>query len=278
MEKTEKQAPAIDIANMDTTVSPGENFYLYANGGWMKNNPIPEEYGRFGTFDQLGEHNNELVRDLIKKTAAESHEAGSVAQKIGDFYNMGMDSATIEQQGLEPLKNEFAKIEGIQNKKQLQEQIAYMHTIGVYPLFYMYGSSDSKNSEMVVTHLAQGGLGLTDRDYYVSDDARSKEIRENYLAHVTKMFELLGNDSVAANQTADMIMDFETKLAKASMTRLERRDPYKTYNKMDLRKLSEDSPNYDWNSYFTEIGLGDPGKIIVGQPVFFSEVSDMMNN
>jgi putative endopeptidase len=278
MEKTEKQAPAIDVTNMDTTVSPGENFYLYANGGWMKNNPIPEEYGRFGTFDQLGEHNNELVRDLIIKTAEETHEDGSIAQKIGDFYNMGMDSATIEQQGLDPLKDEFAKIDAIQNKKQLQEQIAYMHTIGIYPLFYMYGSSDSKNSEMVVTHLSQGGLGLTDRDYYVSDDARSQEIRNNYLTHVTKMFELLGNDSVTARQTADMIMDFETKLAKASMTRLERRDPYKTYNKMDLSKLTEESPNYNWTGYFTEVGLGDPGDIIVGQPAFFSEVSDAMNN
>lgn len=275
--QTFAQDKAIDRKNMDTTVKPGEDFYRYANGGWLENNPIPKEKSRYGSFDQLADKGKEQVRKLIKKTAAKEHEDGTVAQQIGDFYASGMDMDARNQAGIKPIMADLKKIEAISSPEDVMDMVAYMHKTGMGPLFYLYGSADAKNSEMVVTHLMQGGLGMPNRDYYTSDDDRTKKIREKYEEHLTSIFRLTGSDESMANQMAERVLDMETRLAKKSMTMLELRDPHKRYNKMDLAKLSETAPNINWKRYFNNMGLGDPGVIIVGQPKFFSEVSTMLD-
>jgi len=269
---------AVNLNDMDPNTRPGDNFYQYANGGWMKNNPLPEDKSRYGTFDELQENNNKLVRNLIEKLSETKHDAGSVAAKIGNFYAAGMDTVNIEKQGLAPLEKEFDKIEAIQTSEDIQKEMARMHTLFIHPLFILYGDVDEKNSKMFITQLWQGGLGMTDRDYYLKDDPRSKEIRVAYLDHLTKMFGLLGDSPETAKKEAETIMSLETRLAKASRTRLENRDPVKTYNKMDLAGLKKLAPALNWEAYFDEVGIPDPGVMNVGQPEFFEEVSNLLTS
>jgi putative endopeptidase len=277
MENKEKnEQKAIDITDLDTTVNPGDDFYAYANGGWMEKYPIPEEYGRFGTFDKLARDNEEMVKSLVISLAGEEHEPGSIAEKIGVFYAMGMDTVKLDREGISPINAELEKIEGLKSKEDMQAHVAYLHTHRISPFFGFYGGPDRKNSNMNIAQVFQGGLGLTDRDYYVKDDPRSTEIREEYLKHVAKMFELMGYPTDKAIIAANTIMDIETRMAKASMTRLERRDPHKTYNKMSFDSLQEIAPGISWDLYFTGIGLDEPGGLNVGQPGFFKEISAMM--
>jgi len=271
-----EKSMAINLNDMDTTVHPGDNFYEYANGGWIKNHPLPEDKSRFGTFDELQENNNKLVRHLIEKLSESKNEAGSVAEKIGDFYGVGMDTAIIEEQGLTPLKKEFEKIESIQSLEDVQAEVARMHSMSIYPLFIIFSNVDGRNSKMVIAQMWQGGLGMTDRDYYVKDDSRSKEIRVAYLDHLNKMFGLMGDSPDKSGKEAQTIMDIETRLAKASRTRLENRDPVKTYNKLDMDSLKKLAPTFDWESYFDQIEVPDPGKINVSQPEFIKEVSNLL--
>lgn len=270
------QNKAIDPVNLDQKVDPGKNFYLYANGGWLENNPIPDDKSRFGSFDLLADSARKQVRELIKKTAGKDHKQGTVAQKIGDFYSSGMDIEARNKNGLKPLKKELKAIEKAGNNQEIMKVITDMQKNGLYPLFTLYATADAKNSEMVRTHLFQGGLGLPNRDYYTDTDERTKEIRKKYVEHVSKMFRLTGEKDADADKIAQKILELETRLAKASMTPLELRDPHKRYNKMDLAKLQETSPEIDWKSYFETLGLGDPEVIIVGQPDFFAEISTMM--
>lgn len=270
------QNKAIDPVNLDQTIDPATNFYLYANGGWLENHPIPDDKSRFGSFDLLADSARQQVRELIKKTAGKDHKKGTVAQKIGDFYSSGMDLEARNKNGLEPLKEELKAINKAKTNQEIMGVIAEMHKNGLYPLFTLYGTADAKNSDMVRAHLFQGGLGLPNRDYYTDTDERTKTIRKKYVGHISKMFVLSGEKEAEAKKTAREILELETRLAKASMTPLELRDPHKRYNKMDLAKLQETSPEMDWEYYFETLGLGDPGIIIVGQPDFFAEISTMM--
>ncbi len=263
---------------MDTTVSPGEDFFRYANGSWIENNPIPDEYSRYGSFEKLSEENYEKLKTLFYKVADSDADKGSIEQKIRDFYNTGMDSTKIEKQGIVPLKAEFEKIDNLQSIKQVQNHLAYLHSRGVYPGFHIFAYADEKNSNMVIAHLMQGGLGLPDRDYYTSNDGRSKELRKAYIDHLQQMFALLGDNKEIAERNAHMVMNLETRLAHASMTRLERRDPHKTYHKMNVKKLQHMTPDFDWAFYFDGIGLENPGEFNVRQPKFFAELSDMMQD
>ena len=277
--KTTKQTvPPLDPQNMDLTVKPGDNFYQYANGNWIKNNPIPDEYSRFGAFEYLIEENYTALRTILEGSAKNTKaQTGSLEQKIGDFFATAMDTVAIEEAGLTPLTAEFEKIAALKTKKDVLDQIAYMHSKSLFPLFFIFPEQDKKNSEMVITYLWQGGLGMTDRDYYISDDGRSKELRSEYVKHLVKMFELMGDDSESARKAADTIMKIETRLAKASNTRLENRDPQATFNKMDLNKFGSIS-KYDWPSYFETIGVSDPGEINVAQPKFFTEIGRMVSD
>jgi len=268
---------AIDPANMDKNVKPGDNFYEYVNGGWIKNHPIPPEYSQYGAFTVLYENNQKELKALVDEISKKKEvKKGSVEQKIRDFYNSGMDTNSIEKLGITPIKPELEKIAAISNLRMVQKEMARMHTMGIHPLFYFYAGADEKNSTMEIANLYQGGLGLPDVDYYLNDDAASKKLRDAYVSHVAKMFELKGDDSKTASKKAHEVLDLETKLAKTSFTRIERRSPEKNYNKMPVTQLQHISPDFNWKAYFTNIGLDNPGEINVGQPRFFTGISKIM--
>lgn len=273
-----EKVPAIDLKNMDTTLSPGNDFYKYANGNWIKNNPVPDEYSRYGAFEVLQEKNYKDLRTILEDAAKNtSAEKKSNEKKIGDFYTAGMDSVKIDKEGITPLKDEFLKINAVKSKKDLSREIARLHTMGVYPLFYVYAAQDEKNSTMVIAQLRQGGLGLPDRDYYIKDDARSKEIREEYKKYVTGIFILMKEDKKTAQKNADTILTIETELANASWTRIDLRDPQKGYNKMRVEELQKKSPYIKWAEYFSAIGLDKPGDVNVGQPSFFKKMDEVLS-
>ena len=273
------EVKGFDRSNMDTTVSPAVNFYEYANGNWLKNNPIPDEYSIWGTFNQLAEENYKILKKILEKAAKDKNaERGSNEQKIGDFYFTGMDSTQIEKDGYNPIKPELKKIAAIKSRQDLYKEIAELHKKGTPALFNFFGNADAKNSDMEIAQLAQGGLGLPDRDYYTHEDARSNDVRTKYVEHVAKMFILIGQDKELAEKNANIVMNIETRLAKASLTRVERRDPNKNYNKMTLAHLSEIDPGFEWKNYFKLVGMPNPGDINVGQPDFFKEVAVMIND
>ena len=275
-EKKEHEIMAIDPHNMDILTEPGTNFFQYANGGWMKNNPIPADKGRYGTFDKLKESNNKIIRELINNLSATEHAENSISQKISDFYTIGMDTLKIENQGLSPLSEYFQQIDALSSKDEIEEAITTMHSFGIYPLFILFGGVDAKNSKMFIAQIYQGGLGMSDRDYYLNDDPRSTEIREAYKVHLKKMFELLGDSESLAGQNAKTVMDIEVCLAEASNTRLENRDPEKTYNKVNWNELTKIVPELNWRKYFDGIGLSDPGEVNINQPDFLKEVNELL--
>lgn len=276
--KSKEEIKAIDKANMDLKVNPAADFDNYANGGWKVNNPLPADKSRFGTFDKLRDVAEKQLQLLFAKITTENQEQGSIGQKIADMYNLGMDSVTIEKQGAEPLKPYLAEIAALKTISEVQNLLAQYHASGNGTLFDFYGSPDDKNSNWVIAQLNQGGLGLSDRDYYVTQDDRSKEIRYEYVKHIAKMFVLAGYDETSATAKASKVMTLETRLANASMTRLETRDPEKVYHKMDLKGLTEISPAYDWNLFFEKVSLPGQKEINVGMPEFFREVSKMMTD
>lgn len=272
-QNTKKTLP-LDPANMDLSVKPGDDFFQFANGTWIKNHPIPDEYSRYGSFEILVEENYAQLKNLFANAEKNRKTTEDpTLEKIGTFYAVGMDEDKINQDGVAPLNAYFEKIKGIETKNELQKVVAEFHKTGIAPWFRIYAGQDDKNSEMVIPQLRQGGLGLPDRDYYTKTDNRSKEIREAYLQHLVKMFMLLGEDQEKAKSAAKTVMTIETRLAKASMTRLEQRDPHKTYNKMSVSKLSALSPEMGWNDYFKHIGLPDPHDVNINQPLFFQELS-----
>lgn len=275
-QEVQKEA-TLDVSLIDTTVNPAEDFYHFANNGWMAANPLPDDESRFGSFDMLGKETNKKVNELVVELSKASHEKGSDEQKIGSFYAQGMDTAKINKLGLTPLKPEFDRIDAIANLADVNAQIAHFHLNGIGTLFGFYGSADAKNSDMNIAHLTQGGLGMN-RDYYVEAGERNEMLREEYVKHVTAMFELSGVSADEAKDKAVRIMALETRLAKASMTLLERRDPHKTYNKKDLAGVKKIASNLDWDGYFKAMELGDPGDINVGQPDFFAEVNKMLTD
>ncbi|MGE5480228.1 MAG: M13 family metallopeptidase [Chloroflexota bacterium] len=267
---------AIDAADMDTKVKPGDDFFEYANGGWLKKNPIPGEYSRYGAFEELNELNLKQMRELMESAAKSGSGKGTNEQKIGDFYSSGMDQDKINKDKLNGIKFLFDKVDGVKTIADVQRVAAELHTYGIYPMFYIYSGQDEKNSDMVIANFYQGGLGLPDRDYYVGTDKRSGEIRDAYLKHVEKMFTLanLGDGAAAAKK----IMDLETKLAKASSTRLELRDPKANYNKMKVEELVKLAPDFDWMGYFKTIGINNPGEINIGQTRFAAEFSKLQKS
>ena len=274
MKKTE---PAIKIANMDTTVKPGDDFFRYANGNWLKNNPIPAEYSIYGSFEALKEDNNKQLRSIMEDAMADkAAKPGSIKQKIGDFYASGMDSVSTEKTGIKAIQSELDKIDGIKNAADLINLVAYFHTTGVNMLFNFGSGQDDKNSTKVIAQLYQGGLGLPDRDYYLSPDPRSKEIRGEYVKHMGKIFELAGNKADVATKDAETVMSLETKLAEVSSTRLDLRDPIANYNKTDLAGLIKIAPEFDWTKYFATIGLKATGEINVGQPKFYAGMGHLV--
>jgi putative endopeptidase len=273
-----KTEPAINSANMDTTVNPGDDFYQFANGSWLKNNPIPDEYSRYGAFEVLDEENYVQLKTIFAEASADKNAAaGSVNQKIRDFYNSGMDTVTIEKNGISPLKPELDQIEAFATPADVQKMLIRQHASGNYPLFYLFSSQDEKNSNQVIAMTYQGGLGMPDRDYYLEGDPRSKEIRAAYVAHMIKMFVLAGSTPEQAAKDADVVLKIETEMAKISSTRIELRNPVANYNKTDLAGLQKMAPEIDWKGYFTGLNLAENTEINIGQPKFISGMAKMIN-
>ena len=276
--EVEIKEKAVDIANMDQSVKPGDDFNQYANGGWIKNNPVPDDKTQYGSFTVLYDANQIKLQELVLESAESSAPAGSIAQKIGDFYNSGMDTTTIESRGMQPIEASLAQVDALSSNNQLLPFIAEVHKKGGHTLFYFFGSQDDQNSSMVIANFYQGGLGLPDRDYYTSDDARSVEMRAAYIEHIQNMFELTGYDATKAEASAQSIMKLETRLAEVSLTRLENRDPFRTYNKMTLEELQEMAPEVNWAEYFAIIGLPEPGDINVRQTDFIKAAAKMLKD
>ncbi|OFX18594.1 MAG: hypothetical protein A2041_03355 [Bacteroidetes bacterium GWA2_31_9b] len=274
-QKEVKEKITLDVSLIDTTFDPANDFFRYANNGWMKKYPLPADESSYGTFNQLRKETSIKVQTLIEELAKGKHEKGTIEQKIGDFYAMGMDSAKIEEQGLAPLKPEFERIASIATIEDVQNQIAHFHLYGIGTTFSFFGSADVKNSDMNIAHIGQGGLGMSDRDYYVNGDERSQELRKAYVAHLEKMLILGGISEEQAKVDAQTIMKIETRLAQASMTRLESRDPNATYNKKTQAEVKELYPNFNWDKYMSNIGLDYTGDINVRQPNFFAEINKM---
>jgi putative endopeptidase len=271
-----KTTPAIDPANLDKSVLPGNDFDTYANGGWKKLNPLPADRGRFGSFDKLAEVSEKQVKDLVTATAAATNPKGSIPDKIATLYNSGMDSAKIEKQGLQYLSSYFQEIDKISTPEDVQSAIIRFHKYGFSPLFGLYAAADARNSKMVIAQLTQAGMGMPDRDYYLNEDPRSVDLRSKYVSYMTTMFKLLGNDEATSTANAQKVMSLETLLAKAAMSRLEMRDPNKRYNKVTTAELAKLSPVFNWTRYFAELGVGDPGSVNLNQPNFVKEVSNLL--
>ncbi len=276
VKKEKMEQKPIDLDRMDLTVNPAEDFNLYANGNWLKNNPIPEDKSRYGNFDILGDENEKQIKSLLAEILKGKHQEGTIEQKIADFTRTGMDTVKIEEQGASVLDSEFKRINEISNLEQVQEQILYFQRNGITAPFYIYAQPDKKNSQEVVTYLYQSGLSLPDKDYYLSDVERFVNIRTKYQEYVKQIFMMLGDNDEQAQKNADEVLKIETAFAKVSMSRLMLRDPHKTYNKNTLESLKEMCPQFDWDKYFKALNLPNPGVIIVSQPEFIAEMGKML--
>ena len=267
----------LDPANLDTTVSPRENFYHYANGGWLRRNPIPPEYSRWGSFTELFDRNlNQLHGIVDSATAMADAPKGSDAQLVGDFFYSGMNTNDVESQGVTPLEPYMNKIEKIHNLMELQSTIAKLQSLGVNILFDFGSQQDFKNSDRMIAVVYQAGLGLPDRDYYTMTDKHSKELLNEYRVHLTNMFKLLGDDEKKSADEAATVMKIEDQLADASMTRVERRDPKATYHMMTLSKVNALTPSFSWNSYLRYFNLANMKSMNVAQPDFVKEIGKLL--
>ena len=264
--QTVTQTMGIDLANLDTTNLPGTDFYRYACGGWIKNNPLTDEYSQYGSFTVLAENNRKQIQGLIEELAGGQHQAGSVAQKVGDLYKIAMDSVKLNQEGVKPIEAELKEIAGLKDKKQLYPLLAEMYKKGIASYLALYVGADEMNSNMNAVQIGQYGLSMGDRDYYLLTDESTTKIREAFKAHVEKMYQLAGFDAATAKKGMEVVMDVETRLAKAFRSRVELRDPHANYNKMSMEDIKKNYPTFDWDSYLNGLDLKDVKEIIVGQP------------
>jgi putative endopeptidase len=268
-----------DPANMDTTCKACDDFNQYANGGWLARNPIPSTHPSWGSFNILNEANRENLRAILEEAARNSTAPkGSVEQKIGDYYAACMDEPGIEAAGLAPLEPELKRIDNISNPAGLRRAILRLQSFGAETLFRLSSTQDYRNSTEVIGEIDQGGLGLPDRDYYTREDEKSRKLREDYVQHITRMFELLGDDPARAAAAARTVMDIETRLAKASLTNVERRDPEKVYHRMKPAEVRALAPSFAWNRYLREAHLDPKAEINVATPEFFKEVDRMLKS
>lgn len=261
--------PDILAADMDTSVVPGNDFFSYANGGWIKKNDIPGDQSGWGIGNLVEEELYIRKRTINEKAVADKAQGG-ISEKIANFWESGMDTTNIEQQGIQPLEQELKAIQAITNTKELLKVVADLHGKGVSVLMDEGVSQDSKNSEVMAYYLGQGGLGLPDRDYYFNTDARTAGIRNAYAPHVAKMLQLVGYDAQKAQASSQAILKLETRLAASSRKREDLRDPYKNYNKFAVSKLSILTPSIDWDQWLKDIGINHLDSAIVGQPEFFT--------
>jgi len=267
----------LDPANMDTTVSPGENFFQYANGTWLKKNPIPASKSRWGSFNELDENNNNVLHQLLDSAAKITNAAkGSSIQMVGDYYRTGMDSATIEKAGIAPLNAILARINNIKDVNSLVAEITLEHTQGIGPLFGFSVSPDDKNVTKEICQFGQGGLGMPGREYYFDKDDRTTKIREAYQQYINDMLVLMGQDVATAKKNAADIYKLELALAGASYTRVQMRDPYLLYNKLSLDAMSAATPGLAWKGLLQSLKVTTEDTVLVSNPKFYAEIAKQL--
>lgn len=270
------QSKAFDPTFMDTSVRACDNFFRHAVGGWLKNNEIPAAFNSWGVDQIVEKRNFDILREVLENAAKNDKAAkGSDTQLIGDFYASCMDEAAINKAGAEPLAPYFKQIDAIKDARSLQKTIAVLQRDGFSPAFGFYADADAKNSSINIANISQGGLSLPNRDYYTKTDEKSQKIREQFLAHVAKMFELSGETPGNAKANADSVMRLEMRLALASKTPVELRDPVANYNKLKLVEADQITPNFDWNAFAKELGVPSFTEINVAQPNFFREFNKL---
>lgn len=268
-----EQKRGVDRANLDTSVAPQTDFYDYACGGWMKANPLKPEFARYGTFDELRENNRIQLRELIMNLDTKNSPEGSIAQKIGDLYEMGLDSLRLNIEGSQPIIGDVVAI----NQTPKSDVIDLLATkVGVDGFFATGVEADMMNSDVNAMYWSQGGMGLGDRDYYLEDSDNAKKIRDAYRTYIMTLTRLIGYDAEAQKRTADNVMEIETRLAKAAMSREELRDPAATYNPMTLDEIAEKYPYVDLRRYFAKQGITDIESVIIGQPNSLAEINAIL--
>ena len=266
-------ASGLDSAAMNRTADPCVDFYQYACGGWIANNPLPGDRARWARFTELSNHNEKVLLDILQGAAVASEARSALDRKIGDAYAACMDTATINQKGIEPILPELHRIMDMTNKTDVIDELIHLHRLGIGVLFMFGSRPDAKDSTRTIAVLSQGGLSLPDREYYLKTDSKSVEIRQRFVQHVKNMFLLVGDSAENAPGHAQMVLDFETILARDSMDRVSMRDPNKTYNIMKKSELDAIAPNFPWDAYFKGTGAPPFETLNVGQPDFVKKVA-----
>lgn len=268
----------IDPANMDLSVKPGDNFYLYANGTWIKNTPIPGSKTRWGSFDMLAEESSQALKGLLEDAAAKPGK-NTLMKRVGDFFASGMDSAAIEKLGYQPIKKYLDDITKLKTKEDVLAHINYMRSHSIASPLYRIGvGQDVRNITSYIISIGQGGTSMPDRDYYLKNDTRSQGIRKEYVTYVTKLFSLCGADDATAAKNAATILQLETSLAGAQMSRVEMRDPVKLYNKFAVTALNAKTPNINWGTTLSQLGYtSKTDSVVVSNPKFLGFIDSLVN-
>ena len=271
-----KELKGFDPGLMEKTADPCSDFYQYACGGWLKQNPIPPDQASYGRDTELTERNRLILRDILEKAAARGSGRSAEEQKIGDYYGACMDEQAIEEKGIAPLKPELDRIAGLKSKSELPEELAHLHLLGVDALFSYGSDQDFKDATSVIAEADQGGLGLPERDYYTRTDAKAQQTRRQYAAHVAKMLSLTGETQSQATADAQRIMSLETALAKASLTVVQRRDPSSLYHKLPVKQLATMTPAFGWNRYLRATDTPAVESLNVAVPDFFKALQTVL--
>src|SRR5258706_6434675 len=279
---------SLDVSSMDKSIDPCVDLFTYSCGGWQKKNPIPPDQTSWSVYGKLYEDNLTFLRGMLEEAAQPDQpdraQRNAVTQKIGDFYAACMGESAVEKRGVSPIQPELDAITQIKSSKDLTSEVARLHftyfryTYNSSMLFSAGSTQDPDDSEHVIADVDQGGLGMPDRDYYIKDDAKSKETRARYLQHVQRVFELIGDSPTAARNNAETIMRLETAMAKASLSRVDRRDPHKLAHKMKVADLTQIAPNFDWTSYYREMQYPDFPILNVDAPEFMKELNTLLSS
>ena len=268
--------PAIDLANFDLTTAPSEDFYQYACGGWMEANPLTPEYARYGIFDQLEKENNEKLKALIEELGSTPQKPGSVGEKIRMMYEMGLDSLKRNADGAAPVMEQLAAINAVSNHKELSAMAGRIHVESASPFFGFYIGADEKNSTMNLLQFYQGGISMSDRDYYLLEDESTVKIRNAYRQYIDRLFVLAGYSAEEAAKAADAVLALETEIAKVSVDRATLRDVHKNYNKMTIKEFTSKYDFLDWNEFFRETGISKSTELNAGQIPFFEGLTKLL--